>query len=208
MLSDTAALVEFVRYDHYQGRGCAEAHYGALILGRIGEPAWIPLGPAEPIERQVRRLQHALRNETGESSLATALRELTDVIWRPLEASLPEGKNDIIISPDGAMSLVSFAALTVDGVSFVGERFWISYVSSGRDLLAPGLGASRKPARLCVLANPDFGAPSPVPPAPAQLEMAKYRAARARRSRIEFPSHAGCGKGRSASGRACGGVRF
>ena len=65
----------------------------------------------------------------------------------------------LLISPDGALNLVPFEALRDEQGRYAIERFHISYVSSGRDLLR--LQAPRKSRSAAVIvANPLFGDPS------------------------------------------------
>jgi len=159
VIPDRASLIELLRYDHYLGPDRSEPRYGALLLARRDEPRWLSLGPAGAIERQVRLLQHSCRNPGTDGVLMESLRWLYQNVWRPIEKALPAGTLEVIVSPDGALAFVSFAALT-DGLGpFVGERYRISYVSTGRDLVGiPGSDAGT--GGLLVLANPDFGAPA------------------------------------------------
>jgi CHAT domain-containing protein/tetratricopeptide (TPR) repeat protein len=157
-LPGATALIEFVRYDRYVGRRRVEPCYGALLLSRTMGPEWVDLGSAEVIDRQVRTVQHALRNGVGDAPLTVELHRLRESVWAPVERMLPLGTDRVIISPDGELSLVSFAVLPYNDASFLGEHFLISYVSSGRDLLAPEPQGAGAAARLFILANPDFDA--------------------------------------------------
>jgi CHAT domain-containing protein len=158
-LSAATALIEFVRYDRYLGRRHAEPCYGAVILSRTTGPEWVDLGRADAIDRQVRIVQHAVRNGLEDRPLSAGLTQLRKLAWAPIERMLPLGTESVILSPDGELALVSFAVLPSDDDTFLGEHFWISYVSSGRDLLAPDPPTSKAPAQLCILANPAFDAP-------------------------------------------------
>jgi CHAT domain-containing protein len=62
----------------------------------------------------------------------------------------------LLISPDGALNLIPFAALVDERGRYLVERYSISYLASGRDLLR--LQASRKSqSGPLVIADPDFG---------------------------------------------------
>ena len=67
----------------------------------------------------------------------------------------------LLVSPDGALSLVPFEALVDEQGRYLIERFSISYVTSGRDLLRrQGSRAHRGPP--VIIADPYYGEP-PVP---------------------------------------------
>jgi CHAT domain-containing protein len=155
------ALVEYMRYERYLGYEESEPEYGAVLLTHDRPSQWVRLGPAAPVEQQFRRVCHAVRDDGEASNLTPALMELTERIWEPVARLLPHDIREIIISPDAVLSLVSFAALTPDARSFVGERYLISYVSSGRDLLTDPMPAIDTPGRLCVFANPQFSICTP-----------------------------------------------
>jgi CHAT domain-containing protein/tetratricopeptide (TPR) repeat protein len=159
-LPAATALIDFVRYDRYVGRRRVEPCYGALTLSRTTGPEWVELGRADAIDRQVRTVQHALRNAVEDAPLAAELAKLRGLVWTAIERMLPLGTDKVILSPDGELALVSFAVLPWDSESVLGERFWISYVSTGRDLLAPEPPTSEDAVQLCILANPDFDATS------------------------------------------------
>ncbi len=156
-IPERTALVEFVRYGHYQGRGKWQDSYGALLLARRDAPKWFPLGPAEPIEKNVKLYQHAVRSRATGEPLEAILRTLHRKLWQPLEASLQAETERVIICPDGQLNFLSFATLLTESNRFLGEQWLVSYVSSSRDLLVetklPPVGA-----QLLVWANPDFGA--------------------------------------------------
>ena len=69
----------------------------------------------------------------------------------------PTETKTVIVSPDGELSFVSFATLLTPDDRFLGEKYSISYVASGRDLLRENK-ASGNPTTV-VFANPDFGQP-------------------------------------------------
>jgi CHAT domain len=67
---------------------------------------------------------------------------------------MPADTEKIIISPDGELNFLSFATLLTSDERFLAEKYSLSYVSSGRDLLrkvepSPEL-------RMTIFADPDF----------------------------------------------------
>ena len=108
------ALVEFVSYRPFSvTKKLAEAYgaprYGAYVLRRSGIVASVDLGEAAVIDRDVQRLRTALSApaDRGVQQVAGALYER---IVRPIESSLAEVSH-VLVSPDGALNLIPFAAL-------------------------------------------------------------------------------------------------
>ena len=127
------------------------------MIGAKGEPGWVPLGGAAEIEKNVALYQKSVRGETDEATLSTVLKKLQDQLWAPIEKALPAGTTTVIVSPDAELSFVSFATLLTPDDRFVGEKYSIHYVASGRDLLRetkPGAGSN---TTMRVFANPNFG---------------------------------------------------
>jgi CHAT domain-containing protein len=155
VLPKQAVLVELLRYSHYLGKGKSETRYGAVVIPASGEPQWVPLGVAAEIEKDVRLYQKSARGKTDEATLQTVLRTLGEQLWIPIAKALPAETKTIIISPDGELSFVSFATLVGADDKFLAEKYFISYVASGRDLLRENK-PSGNPMTV-VFANPDFG---------------------------------------------------
>ena len=75
------------------------------------------------------------------------------------DTGVPPGRDQIIISPDGALNLIPFAALLER--TQISRRNTISYVTSGRDLdrlegIGPTLPRRGPPM---IVANPSFARP-------------------------------------------------
>ncbi len=146
-LAEGQVLVEWVRFHVYQSGKRLDPRYGAVVLPRTGPPIWVPLGSAGPIDESIARLRQDLEGRSrgarpdlpGEDLAlpAAPLQQLFDLLWRPLVARFPEGTRDVVISPDGALQFVPWAALVDGDERFLGERWRISLVGSGRDLLRP-----------------------------------------------------------------------
>jgi CHAT domain-containing protein len=157
-LPHKTTLIELLRYSHYLGRDKFEPRYGAVIIGAKGMPAWVPLGSADDIERNVSVYQKSVQGNTDEGTLSSVLKALGDQLWGPIEKALPAGTTTVIVSPDAELSFVSFATLLTPDDHFVGEKYSIRYVASGRDLLREFKTAKNSEAS--VYANPDFGSKS------------------------------------------------
>jgi tetratricopeptide (TPR) repeat protein/CHAT domain-containing protein len=153
-----AALIELLRYRHYVGKGKFEPRYGAVLISASGEPQWVPLGSTEEIDKTIRLYRKSARGETDQATLSTALKTLGEQIWAPIEKALPAGTTTVIVSPDAELSFVSFATLLTPDDRFVGEKYSIRYVASGRDLLREAKPVAAATTSMRVFANPDFTA--------------------------------------------------
>jgi CHAT domain-containing protein/Tfp pilus assembly protein PilF len=158
VLPKQAVLIELLRYSHYLGKGKFETRYGAVMISPSGDPNWVPLGTAAEIEKDVKLYQKSVRGETNEPTLKYVLKALEERVWAPIEKTLPEDSPTVIVSPDGELSFVSFATLLTPDDQFLGEKYFIRYVASGRDLLRE-TKPSDNPMTV-VFANPDFDSQS------------------------------------------------
>jgi tetratricopeptide (TPR) repeat protein len=150
-------LIELLRYKHYLGKNRSEPRYGAIVIGSQGEPKWVPLGRADRIDDKIKLYQRSVRGKTDERTLSAALHALHDQVWAPIEKMLPTGTSTVIISPDGELNFISFATLLSSDDKFVGEKYSIRYVASGRDLLREMKSTADVQTTMSLFANPDFG---------------------------------------------------
>ena len=141
-LAPEELLVEIVAYNK---------RYGAFVLDRAGNLQWVDLGEAQPIDVAVRDLIAAandwsvsLSRREAQSATAAqataedALNQLTRSmapLWARQEQVTPVRR--LRIAPDGMLTLLPFGALSDASGHFLLERFAISYISAGRDLIAP-----------------------------------------------------------------------
>ena len=126
-------LVEFIQFTDPKIKGDAGRCYGALILGRDGEPKFVRIDDAFGIDSSVRALRNAIA-QSDEKALADQQKILSEKLWAPIAKILPEGTKKLFIGADGQLNFLSFAALPAQDGSFLGEHYEIAYVGSGRDL--------------------------------------------------------------------------
>ena len=161
------ALVEFVVYRDRQLQprsGPQEdavtgptgpLRYLALVLLPDASTRAVDLGSAEPIDQAVARLNQDLSGRA--ETVLTSAQQLHRLVFRPL-LSLLGSTRRLLVAPDGQLGLVPFAALH-DGHDFLVDTFDITYLTSGRELLARA--RPRTPATsVVVLADPDFSVES------------------------------------------------
>ena len=154
-IPNDGALIEYLRYWHYSGKGKFEWRYGAIVLLPKGAPLWIPLGKANEIEHLVRRYETLVRGSPEEDELSVNLQALYEAVWAPIGQALPSQTKRIIISPDGELNFISFATLLTGDKQFLAQRYDVQYVASGRDLLRELKPSTAK--EVVLFANPDFG---------------------------------------------------
>jgi CHAT domain-containing protein len=192
-----AALVELIAYREFrpspaEGESAwGKARYGAYLLRRESDPVWADLGEASRIEAQVQMFRAALRTESEGGRVAlraigadvrTTGRALYETVLAPLASRL-EGVRFLLVAPDGVLNLIPFAALRDGEDRYLVERYTLTHLTSGRDLLRLGEAqASGNPP--VVIAAPDYGALSA---AAQQVAARSPQAPASRRSRDLTP---------------------
>jgi tetratricopeptide (TPR) repeat protein/CHAT domain-containing protein len=148
------ALIAYVKYDRYplhnprHGEACARSSpvtsYLALVLSSAdADPGIIPLGDAQEVDRLILGWREAISGEPGGLPLAGGHSEasyrliggrLRGAIWDPVASRVRDART-VFIVPDGAINMVSFAALPDEEGGYMVEgplRF--HYLSTERDL--------------------------------------------------------------------------
>jgi len=154
-IPDDGALIEYLRYAGYLGKGKWEWRYGAIVLFSKGAPLWIPLGKLNEIEHLARRYGSLVRGSSQEDELSANLQALFEALWAPIGRALPSQTKRVIISPDVELNFISFATLLTKDKQFLAEKYDVQYVASGRDLLRELKPSTAK--EVVLFANPDFG---------------------------------------------------
>ena len=135
-LPSGSVLVAFTRYLE---SGSGEVSYQAFLLpARQAAPLVIPIGKADEIEKLILRWRSLLDGGVSASTrsdyrqVAGSLRER---LWDPISPHL-ENAERIFLVPDGAVNLVSFAALPTGADQYLVETGPIlHYLSTERDLV-------------------------------------------------------------------------
>jgi CHAT domain-containing protein/Tfp pilus assembly protein PilF len=166
-LPKDSALVEFVRIQDWsveKNTWAQTAHYLAFVLTPNNQVSLADLGDARVIEETLAQTLATLNDPGFHEDIRAAARRtdtkltaLYTLLIQPLEAALGSSCTQLIVSPDGELNHVPFAALRTpepDG-DYLIERMTVSYVASGRDLLR---NDRREPSTLdlLVIASPDF----------------------------------------------------
>jgi CHAT domain-containing protein len=126
------------------------------VLRHQGGPVGVDLGPAAIIDTQIDALRQALR-DPNRADVAQLARAVDLRVMDPLRPILGDASR-LLISPDGELNLVPFEAFMDAQGRYLIERYAVSYLTSGRDLLRMQVAReSRTPP--VVFADPYFGEP-------------------------------------------------
>jgi CHAT domain-containing protein/tetratricopeptide (TPR) repeat protein len=161
------ALVSFARYQRavFDAALRTIPSYVALVLRRDQPPAVVPLGSAQSIDQEVSQWRSDISAEAVPSAQVPpgqpvrSSRRSGDMlrrrVWDRLTAYLGDATR-VFIVPEGALSLVPFAALPDGQQSFILETGRvIHYLSAERDLVPlPQVPANRR--GLLALGGPSF----------------------------------------------------
>jgi CHAT domain-containing protein/Tfp pilus assembly protein PilF len=176
-----AALLEFAIFRPFDPRAernveaYGPPHYAAYVLRKQTAPRGFDLGPADAIDELIDVLRQAVRDPRHTDPRAYA-RAVDELVMRPVRASLGDAKR-LLISPDGELNLVPFEALLDERSQYLIERYAITYLTSGRDLLR--MQVTRPHGhRPLIFADPLFGEPPATAPDSALRQIVSTRAPR------------------------------
>jgi len=143
--------------------------YLAFVLRRGDEPIEVSLGTAEEIDAVVSRWKEKASRQVplagshaaaGELAYRQVGEELRRKIWDPVASALGEARR-VFVAPDGALNLVSLAALPVGKDQYLVETGpLIHYLSAERDLVQPASEKARGEGLLAI-GGPGFDATTP-----------------------------------------------
>lgn len=162
-----AALVEFVRWNPPEASDTRQpSRYAVYTLTGAGRIGWADLGEARSLERLTEALRRFLRDPNVPIAEVHELaRSLDERLMRPVRALLGSNTRHLVISPDGPLHLLPFAALVAEDRRYLFERYTLTHLNSGRDLVRLAEVAPPQSGPL-VIASPDFdhAAPDGSPP--------------------------------------------
>jgi CHAT domain-containing protein/tetratricopeptide (TPR) repeat protein len=157
-LPKNAALIEYVIYrplDPAQTDRLAPTRHLAAYVLRAGDraPQVIELGELDPIETRLAAFRRALGDP--QSDVRPLARALDEQLLAPVRSRLGKARH-LFIAPDGSANLIPFEALVDERGRYLVERYDITLLTSGRDLVR--LEAKRPPERRrgLVIADPRF----------------------------------------------------
>jgi CHAT domain-containing protein len=117
------------------------------------------LGEVGAINAAVEAFRNTLR-DPSRTEVKRVARALDEKVMRPVRALLRQSTH-LLISPDGQLNLIPIAALLDEHERYLIERYSITYLTSGRDLLRLQVPReSQQPP--VIVADPAFGDPPTV----------------------------------------------
>lgn len=165
-IPSAGALVEYVHYNQFSPLAdSGEGRYLAVVLRHEGAPSAVDLGLSVHIDSLILQYRKHIEGITDRlwqpspidnAEYARIGSAVVRAIWEPL-SSMVSDTGMLLISPDGLLSLVSFAGLPTGSGRYLAEKYAIQYLSSGRDLLRPASKA-RRGEGLLAIGDPDFDA--------------------------------------------------
>jgi len=160
-----SALIEFASYRPFNAKATkgdqayGQPRYVVYVLRQEGEIEWRELGKAQTIDMAITSLRKALR-DPKRGDVKRLARAVDAKVFQPVRPLLGD-MTRLLISPDGPLNLIPFAALVDERGRYAVERYSISFLASGRDLLRLQVAGESKDGPL-VVAAPDFGRRSPI----------------------------------------------
>ena len=162
-------LVEFAVYRPFDSRAQSMTlaygapRYAAYVV-RGHDVVGLDLGEAAEVDALVDSYRSALQ-DPARADVKRLARSLDERIMQPVRG-IAADTSRLLVSPDGPLALIPFEALVDEKGRYLVERYPVSYVSAGRDLLRMQV-ARRSRSAPVVLADPLFGEPDPAPGPPA-----------------------------------------
>lgn len=146
-----AAYVDYCRVRENSGL----ERYFAFVLTRHGAPRLVDLGPSLTLDgRVVDNLLLIGLGLDGVSGADQVQQRLYATAVRPLEEHL-RGSTSLLISPDSLLARMPFSAIKDYSGKYLEDRFKISYLSNGRDVVLWDKPTSSKHSAI-IFADPDF----------------------------------------------------
>jgi CHAT domain-containing protein len=143
-------VIDFITYNDLK---TTSACYGASMIARDRNPEFIRIKGAMEINNALEASRQSIISG-DEASLKKQYEILSEKLWKPLAAALPQNTKKIYIGADGPLNFLSFATLQDGKGNFLGEDYDIAYVGSERDLLRKSARTAEK--TLALYANPEF----------------------------------------------------
>ncbi|MFQ3589692.1 MAG: CHAT domain-containing tetratricopeptide repeat protein [Chloracidobacterium sp.] len=151
-------LIEYAVYQPFdvEARTTRSPRYAGYALKRDGQMHWADLGDAAVIDAAIQAFRQAISSPTSISAAKRTGKRLAELVVRPLDPALAGAKR-LLLSPDGLLNLVPFEALSDARGNYLIEQFDLTYLTSGRDLLALPDTTDDNPNPPVVVAAPTYG---------------------------------------------------
>ena len=157
---DDAALIEFAVYRPFDPNAETNStaygapRYAAYVITPHQPVHGFDLGGEVPVDESVEALRLALA-DPARTDVNQLSRRVDALVLEPLRAALGNSHR-LLISADGALNLIPIEALRDSANRHAIERYAISYLSTGRDLLRMQVPHASRSGPV-VVADPAFG---------------------------------------------------
>jgi CHAT domain-containing protein len=161
-----SCLIEYTRFDRdLSSSDSIESGYLAVVYRKQGRTLLFNLGRAREIDSLVAAYQSNIVSSASfwpnlSSQQTESAREigscLYSKLWKPLAGAV-EDVDLVLIAPDAALCLLSFATLVSEEGNYLIERHALHYLSAARDLLRHSEPSSCGTGMLAI-GDPDFDA--------------------------------------------------
>lgn len=185
-LPGNTALLEFMAYRRYLPGGVTdqdrvgESRYVVYVIRPTGDVQWRELGESKVLDRAIDAFRQALR-DSKRNDVTQLARAVDERVMRPVRSLIGDATH-LLVSPDGELDLIPFEALVDENGRYLLERYSITYLTAGRDLLRMQVPRESR-SKPIVVADPFFGEPGSRQIAEARsLKVNHTKTASARRS--------------------------
>lgn len=103
-LRDGEVFVDIYKYDYYTHEPKFRSRYGAILVRRMGAPAFVGLD-AERVEAAVSAWRTAIVTDSD-----APWKRVRDAVWEPIRKALPADAQAIRVSPDGELAKLPWHA--------------------------------------------------------------------------------------------------
>ncbi|MBL8150820.1 MAG: CHAT domain-containing protein, partial [Blastocatellia bacterium] len=151
---EKALLVEFTSYQPYDAKKdkLEPNRYAVYTLDNKGKVGWADLGEVKEIDRLAGEFRDRLK---GKKNSRVMSQKLYQKLMKPI-VEIAGKRERLFLSPDGSLNLIPFAALLDSKGKYLVEKYKLTYLTSGRDLLR--LQAKTESGQTAfIFANPDYG---------------------------------------------------
>jgi CHAT domain-containing protein/Tfp pilus assembly protein PilF len=152
---------EFVTDRELDPNAVGAPRYVAYVIRAQGEVHGIDVGPTKEIDGHLVAFRQALRNPQR-TDVQRLGRVVDQEIMQPVRAIVGDAAR-LLISPDGDLNLIPFEALRDEQGQYLIEKYSISYLTTGRDVLRLQVARGSRTGPL-ILADPTYGEPQRIQP--------------------------------------------
>jgi CHAT domain-containing protein/Tfp pilus assembly protein PilF len=152
-LGEDSTLIDLFQFHDPKLKGEDAQCLGAIIIPTNNKLEFVRIDGATAIRQSIESLRRGIANGDA-ACVKEETNLLSEKLWRPIAQKIPEGTNQLLISPDGDLNFLSFAALLGENGKFLAESYDISYMGNARDLLRES--NPNPPNHIRIFGNPIF----------------------------------------------------